>query len=230
MKRFVRSAFAVAASVGLVLTGSATASAASFGEDSRGAGSTFTIFRLSSLNDSGARGVGFVRLDGNEANVRLYAFGMVPGQPHAQHFHIDGAGRCPTEADDADGDGFVSTVEGQPDYGAIGASLTTSGDTSPASGLAVGRFPTAENGVLRYERTIQVSDAVAQDIRSGNAVIVTHGIDTNGNGKYDFSAGESSLTPDLPLEATAPAACGNQTLLLGAGSGGLGLGLDLGRN
>lgn len=228
MKRFVRSAFAVAASFGLVLAGSATASASTFGADSRSEGSTLSIFRLSSLNDSGARGFGIVRLEGNEANVRLYAFGMLPGSPHAQHFHIDGAGRCPTEADDANGDGIVSTVEGQQDYGSVGASLTTSGDTSPTSALAVKRFPTADNGFVRYQRTFHVSDAVAQDIRTGNAVIVTHGIDTNGNGKYDFSAGNSALNPALPLEATAPAACGNQTLVLSTGSGGLGLGLGLG--
>jgi hypothetical protein len=35
-----------------------------------------------------------------------------------------------------------------------------------------------------------------------------HGIDTNNNDVYDFSAGESDLDPSLPEEATVPAACG----------------------
>ncbi|CAN5874719.1 hypothetical protein BH23ACT10_BH23ACT10_37100 [soil metagenome] len=34
-----------------------------------------------------------------------------------------------------------------------------------------------------------------------------HGIDINHNGAYDFDAGVS-LSEDLPLEATMPAACG----------------------
>jgi len=35
-----------------------------------------------------------------------------------------------------------------------------------------------------------------------------HGVDYNGNGKYDFSQGKSDLDPSLPAEATDPALCG----------------------
>jgi hypothetical protein len=35
-----------------------------------------------------------------------------------------------------------------------------------------------------------------------------HGIDTNHNDAYDFSAGKSELDPSLPQEATVPAGCG----------------------
>ena len=38
-------------------------------------------------------------------------------------------------------------------------------------------------------------------------VVVTHGVDVNGSGKYDGDA-KSELDPSLPLEATAPSACG----------------------
>lgn len=238
MKRFgLRSGIAAAAAFGLMLTGTATAAAGTdngsgeFGEflDFGKFGNvSFSVFQLTPLNETGARGVAQVTLRGNEATVRIFAYGLLPGNPHAQHFHIQGKGRCPTEADDTNGDDIISTVEGRPDYGAIGTSLTTRGDTSPASALAVKRFPTAPNGFVSYSRTIHVSDATAQSLRSGNAVIVLHGIDTNGNGKYDDSAGPSSLpNTTLPLEATAPAACGNQSLVIGDGSG-LGVGLDLG--
>jgi hypothetical protein len=39
-------------------------------------------------------------------------------------------------------------------------------------------------------------------------VVVVHGIDYNGNGKYDAVLGQSELDPKLPQEATAPALCG----------------------
>lgn len=76
------------------------------------------------------------------------ASNLVKGMPHAQHSHIGAMGTCPTNADDANGDGFVSTTEGSEEYGAIGTSLTTTGDTSPDSGLTVDRFPTSDDGTL----------------------------------------------------------------------------------
>lgn len=163
---------------------------------------------LSSLNDSGASGMAWVTLDGDQATVKVNVDGLAAGMPHAQHFHIRGKGMCPDMSADDNGDGIVSTVEGKPAYGKIGTSLTTKGDTSPDSALAVKRFPTASGGSESYSRTFTVSSTVASQIRSGNAVVVVHGIDHNGNGKYDTSAGKSALDDSLPLEATAPAACG----------------------
>jgi hypothetical protein len=224
----LRAGLGLAAAAGLVLTGSATAVADQSDERHGNQSRTLSIFKLDQLNDSGARGLGVVKLDGNEADVRIFASGLLPDHPHAQHFHIDGAGECPTSERDTNGDGIISTVEGQPDYGTIGTSLTTTGDTSPSSGLAVDRFPTAPNGLVKYDRTITVSDEAAQNLRDGNAVIVLHGIDANNSGTYDGDA-PSELNPALPLEATAPAACGNQTVLAGAGAD-RGFGLDLGLN
>lgn len=86
-------------------------------------------------------------------------------------------------------------------------SLTKTGDTSPASALAVDRFDTAPRGRTSYERgEIQVSDAVAEAITSGRAVVVVHGVD-DGDGVYDGAAA-SDLDPSLPAEATDPAICG----------------------
>ncbi len=103
----------------------------------------------------------------------------------------------------------LTTAEGLPAYGPIKVSLTTRGDTSAASGLAVTRFPTAPRGQIHYDRNTRTSKAVARAIRRGDAVVVIHGVDYNGNGKYDFrSAGKSELDPMLPAEATDPATCG----------------------
>ncbi|MFF7609221.1 hypothetical protein [Streptomyces parvulus] len=165
---------------------------------------------LEQLNDSGARGTAMVSLEGTELTVKIQAEGLVPGAPHAQHIHGSTKGmdfHCPDASADKNGDKIVSTVEGLPSYGDINISLTTSGDTSKDSGLAVDRMPTADkDGKLSYERTIGVSQAVADHFKDLH--IVQHGIDANDNGKYDADAGKSELDPKLPLEATAPANCG----------------------
>ena len=163
---------------------------------------------LSALNQSGVDGTGMVTLDGNTATVMIKASGLLAGSPHAQHFHIGAQGTCPTDADDEDGDGFLSVTEGAPYYGAIGSSLTTEGDTSPDSGLAVDRFPTAEGGTLSYERTFSITEDVQKAFAAGTAVLVLHGVDKDGSGTYDGDV-VSDLDPSLPMEATAPAACGS---------------------
>lgn len=167
---------------------------------------------LEPLNDSGVSGTALLTLRGNELTVRVEAEGMVPNSPHAQHIHgsTDRAHDfvCPTMADDKNGDGVLTVTEGTPKYGDINISLTTSGDTTKASMLAVDRMPKADKrGWLRYERTIEVSDAVVSNLK--NLHVVQHGIDVNDNGTYDFdAAGKSELKASVPQEATAPASCG----------------------
>ncbi len=170
-------------------------------------GSTSYQANLTALNQSGVSGTGMVTLDGNSATVMIKASGLLAGAPHAQHFHIGALGTCPTDADDKDGDGFLSTTEGAGAYGAIGTSLTLTGDTSPDSGLAVDRFPTADGGSENYSRTLEVTDDVHKAFEAGTAVLVVHGVDKNGSGTYDGDI-KSDLDPSLPMEATAPAACG----------------------
>ncbi|RBY90162.1 hypothetical protein DQ244_11870 [Blastococcus sp. TBT05-19] len=162
---------------------------------------------LGTLNKSGVTGTGMVTLDGNTATVVIEAKGLLAGAPHAQHFHIGAQGTCPTDADNKDGDAFLSTSEGTAAYGAIGTSLTTTGDTSPDSGLAVDRFPTAEGGSISYNRTFEVTPDVHAAFEAGTAVLVLHGFDQNGSGTYDGDV-KSDLDPKLPMEATAPVACG----------------------
>jgi len=167
---------------------------------------------LNPLNNSGTRGNSDVVVRGHRAHVDIDAYGLARNLPHAQHIHFgaDARHECPSVFDDTDGDVRLTTTEGGPAYGPIVKSLTKSGDTSPASALAVDRFPTAPKGAIHYDRRINFSSAaVARAIRTGKGVIVIHGIDYNDNGKYDFkSAGKSDLDPSLPAEATDPALCG----------------------
>jgi hypothetical protein len=167
---------------------------------------------LNPLNNSGTRGHSDVVVRGHRAHVDVDAYGLARNLPHAEHIHFgaDARHECPSVFDDTDGDVRLTTTEGGPAYGPIVKSLTKSGDTSPASALAVDRFPTAPKGAIHYDRRINFSSAaVARAIRTGKGVIVIHGIDYNDNGKYDFkSAGKSDLDPSLPAEATDPALCG----------------------
>jgi hypothetical protein len=154
-----------------------------------------------------------ITVDGDRVTVRIQANGLTPGLVHVQHIHGIGQNQCPSaEArNDRVDDGLIDTVEGLPDYGAIQVSLTTQGDTSPGSGLAVDRFPVAdEHGKLKYERTFTIGvdfpRAVADHLERHHFVI--HGIDVNRNGAYDFEAGVSGLDSSVPLEAELPATCG----------------------
>jgi hypothetical protein len=167
--------------------------------------------RLNPLNNSGVTGVGVINVEGRRLRVAYDASKLAPGLPHAAHIHFGAQARheCPTVADDANHDFRLNVAEGLPEYGPIAKSLTVRGDSSPASALAVDRFPTAPGGKVHYRRLITTSKAVARAIRRGEGVLVVHGVDYNHNGRYDFAgAGRSELDPSLPAEATDPAVCG----------------------
>ncbi|WP_209307650.1 hypothetical protein [Geodermatophilus sp. DF01-2] len=167
--------------------------------------------QLQPLNGSGASGTAELRLDeeANTLTINIDTMGVVPGLPHAQHVHIGGQNVCPSMTADTNGDGIVSTVEGQPAYGAIQLSITTEGDFGPESALAVERFPVASpEGEVSYERTFDLTQ-IEGEIMLEDVVIVQHGIDSiSPNGQYGPPPPASELNPDLPLEATAPALCG----------------------
>jgi hypothetical protein len=166
----------------------------------------------------GASGEGMVEISGTTLSFTLAAQGLLDGAPHAAHIHYGESARneCPTDADNnaapLEGETneaeHFTTTEGAPAYGDIAVSLTLTGDTSPDSGLAVDRFEST--GEFEYMRgDVQVTEELAQDILSGESVVVVHGVDYDGDGTY--SAGErgaSDLDPSLPGEATDPALCG----------------------
>ena len=164
---------------------------------------------------SNVEGHGYVVVADAVLYVDMYVEGVAAGVPHAQHFHgsmMAGArNMCPPAAADVRGlncgsdltDGLIDTLEGVPFYGGIQVSLTTEGDTSPDSALALDRFPVAnDDGTLWYHRSIQVSENVADHIDMLHYVI--HGIDLDGSNGYNGVTGPLGA----PLEATVPAGCG----------------------
>lgn len=163
---------------------------------------------LTPQNSSTASGTATLALNGDQLDVNISSQGLTPNLPHAQHIHgmAQAISECPTGlALDQNGDGLLSTPEGQPAYGPILVSFTTTGDTSPMSGTAVDRMPKAgADGTLAYSRTLSVPADVAANL--GNFAIVQHGIDVDGSGKYDGAP--SDLKPELPLEGTLPTNCG----------------------
>jgi hypothetical protein len=191
------------------------------------AGASVTA-RLHPLNGSGAGGtVRLTATDDGRLIVVIHSHGLVPGQPHAQHIHgsLEGGGHfmCPSLKDDKNGDGILTNEEAMGEYGTIFFSLTTRGDSSAKSALAVDRMPVADSkGRLDYRRTFsakRVPDALLTHLSSLH--VVQHGIDVNHNGRYDMAAlGESTFAKNLgasgvPEEATDPASCG---LVTGAGA------------
>jgi len=184
-----------------------------------GADTTVTA-QLRGSNNSGVTGTAtLTATDDGGLRVVIHADGFVPDQPHAQHIHgaMTGMGfMCPTMADDTDGDGLLTNEEASGEYGSIMMALTTRGDASPSSGLALERMPVADSsGHLDYDRTFradQVPSGLLEDLE--HVHIVQHGIDVNGNGRYDIDgAGVSTFAQNLgvdnvPEEATDPASCG----------------------
>lgn len=156
------------------------------------ASNTYTT-TLGTLNGSGASGEVTVEVTGSQATVTVNSQGLTPHQPHAQHIHIGGQNVCPPPSADTDGSGTISVAEGLPFYGDIQVSLTTQGDVSADSARG---GPPADG---RRERQPQLL---------ANGVIVQHGIDLNGHGEYDASAGQSLVDSLLLFEGTVPAACG----------------------
>src|SRR6202000_1321449 len=83
-----------------------------------------------------------LQLNGSSATITEDVHGLAAtfsgaAYPHVQHIHVGATGQCPTTSADTNGDGVISTTEGGPAYGAIGTTLSVSGDTSPAAGTTL---------------------------------------------------------------------------------------------
>ncbi|WP_299039292.1 hypothetical protein [uncultured Pseudokineococcus sp.] len=189
----------------LALTAALSIAALPLATPAMAADSTSLSGSLTQLNDSGVTADVTGSVDGNEVTIEITPNGLLAGSPHAQHIHIGGTNSCPSPDQEGSGaDGALQVSDAAGAYGAIAVSLTTEGDTSPDSGLAVDRFPV---GDASYSRTLEVSDEVAAQIAAGDGVVVLHGVDQDGSGAYDGDV-MSDLDPNLPEEATNPAACG----------------------
>lgn len=233
MQRSMRRATTLAAAAAMVMALPAAALADSHTQNFRA--------NITEANSSGASATADIALDGTTATISIQGRDFFDGFPHAIHIHGEPGGDnvCGPlnpgdpgfEEADEDGDGFISVVEGVPAYGGVAVSLTTEGDTSPDSALAVDRFPTSST--LDYERTFDLPADVAENLSTLH--IVVHAADLDGSGEIGTVDIPSSLDPDLPIEATIPAACGQITAMAAGGvdtgaggtatsdSGGLGL-------
>ena len=133
---------------------------------------------LNPLNRSGAEGHAILEKEGKKKlETEIHSHGLAPKLPHAQHIHgfKQAVSECPTLAASGD-DNLITTVEGQPSYGPIQVSLTTRGDTSPNSALAVDRFPVANaKGSVHYERTFTVPADVAKNLYVRELVTLAEG-------------------------------------------------------
>jgi hypothetical protein len=173
------------------------------------AGSSYQA-QLSAINGSGASGSFVMTLNGSSATITEKVSGLAASfngspYPHVQHIHIDAKGQCPDTSADTSKDGVISTTEGGPFYGAIGTTLSTSGDTSPAAGTTLTVAPSGAS--YTYKRTFDLDAKTLASVQGGTAVIVVHGLDP---AKLPQAAQSepSDLVPSLPLAATSPALCG----------------------
>lgn len=190
---------------------------------------------LEALNEDTGSGTASIEVseDGETMTVNVSASNLELDFVHAMHIHgvfegdlnddpEDGsfsASSCPTlEQDvvnggdspdaDSDPDGFVNVLEGAATYGGVQVSLTTEGDTSADSALAVERFPAGTE--IDYSREIEIPNAMKDELSKVH--IVVHATDIDDNGDESNDDGEtSSLDPNLPFDATAPALCGTLT-------------------
>ena len=203
---------AAALALPALAVGAASPAAADHVPGKSGATYTASLDPVANNNVDDASGDVTVALRGQSrvATVTITTEGLLDSV-HAQHIHVGALGQCPDASDSTlhNGNLATSVLDAADKYGSIASSLTTKGDTSPSSGLAIDRFPEQAGDSYTYERTFKLNQDTYDAITSGGGVVVVHGIDYNGNGEYDFdSLGTSSIRPDLPMEATAPALCG----------------------
>jgi serine/threonine protein kinase len=196
----------------LVLIGGAAAAVVALGSGSSSNKTNAPRFAAAALpvptNRVTGSGHASVAVNGNTITASVDTVGLLNGSPHALHIHAGGQGVCPpaSAARLHNGHLSISTTDGIKFYGPPQVSLTSHGDTSPASRIDFSRYPSVGN--IGYTRTFTLPAGIASAIRAGNGVIVIHGVDYNGNGIYDNVLDRSDLSNALPGEATAPALCG----------------------
>ncbi len=137
------------------------------------------VVDLEQLNDSGVSGVAHLTLDGDQLTVKIEATGLEENRVHPQHIHglpepgEEGNGfanprnsTCPTAAADANGDGVVDLLEGLPNYGRVRLDLRD--------------YSTTPHGILDFEETYTVPDALQPVNTLQNRTIVLHGLTVRG--------------------------------------------------
>ncbi|BDZ54115.1 superoxide dismutase family protein [Agromyces marinus] len=219
MRNTTRIITALVAGSALALSGAGAAFAGHDGNPSAKVASySYSLDAIQPTDVPGSQAEGSTRvkaLPNGKLQVTVEAWGLSPNLPHAMHLHgVPGPATdmaCPGPAA-AGADGVVTVLDGAPFYGGIITSLTSTGDVSPASALALDRFAMSDaDGYLYYQRTFTDVPGYTD---AGTVQVVVHGIDFDGNGAYAFNADDpfssrpSSLNAGIPLEATVPVLCG----------------------
>ncbi|GAA2139048.1 hypothetical protein [Actinomadura napierensis] len=199
--------------VGLALAVPAAASSAaasSAASDPAAAGTVTYQAKLRPLNHQTGSGWLRLRLRGATATITEHYSGLAgklngKPYPHLQHIHGGARGMCPGMSADKNGDGVVSTVEGQPSYGPIQTTLSVRGGVTPQAGTDLTIAPKGPS--VHYRRTITLSPAAVASLRKGIAVVVVRGDDPKTLSRKAQKE-KSELVPSLPLAVTSPALCG----------------------
>lgn len=204
---------APAVALGLTAMGAAPAMA------DHATGSYMTTFE--DINNTGASGQAWITVEGDTATVKVEAAGLAEtfndaAFPHVQHIHIAAQGVCPPMSADKNGDGIVDTVEGAPFYGSIGTTLSV-GDAAKDASTATDVTVAPSGSSFTYEETFQLNQKTQDSLANGTGVIVVHGIDPAGLTEEAATA-KSNLVPELPLAATAPALCGELSMMPAGGA------------
>jgi hypothetical protein len=177
-----------------------------------------------------------LRLNGNQATISEHVSGLatklptdkktlnalgIPTAfagkpfPHVQHIHINARHQCPTSSADSNHDGLITVTEAMDNYGPIGTTLSTKGDTSPKAAADVTVAP--GGGSFSYQRTFTLNQATLKALKNNTGVIVVHGLNPANAPKASLTT-PNSLGITLPgahkkvaAIATAPALCGALT-------------------
>jgi hypothetical protein len=179
------------------------------GQRAAAGGTSFTA-RLEPLNHVLGSGDVRLRLDGSTATITEHVNGLAASldggaYPHLQHIHIAGKAQCPSPSADTSGDGVIDIDEGIRVYGAIGTTLSTSGDTGPEAGHTLARVPVGTS--FAYRRTIPLNTPTATSLAQGTAVVVVHGLDP-ATLPPSAQREESEETTPTTLAVSSPALCG----------------------
>lgn len=148
----------------LLLPAAASAAPAAPPSTSHGAaaGLNFiSVLRPPPGRPASASGEAWLSLTGDSAKFTLQVSGLAARTPHLSHLDIGSADECGAAAP-----------------GKVAASLTTSGDTSASSALAVTRYPTATD--FTYSRTFTVDHLVLAAVHGGTAALVIRGVTGDG--------------------------------------------------
>ena len=70
-----------------------------------------TLNPISANNVTGS-GASWITVNGNSAEIKIQVNGLLDGAPHAQHIHIDAQGKCPSAAQQHNGQPSINVADG----------------------------------------------------------------------------------------------------------------------